>query len=190
MEIKSMLKSIKEDKLILAEFLASMLYSIGVPGMNISTYSNMSSKLLSLLNLIGTITGIFIPILWVKYGKKIYKYTVKLTVIEITEYVILLILLLCNLITPVILTVIEKTAISVVTRNLSSASIIIHAERYNTKDKRYTFDTVSNAVVPIGTVIGYLLNVVVDISVEFSFGIFVIGVIIYDLLYISVIKNK
>lgn len=70
MEIKSMLKSIKEDKLILAEFLASMLYSIGVPGMNISTYSNMSSKLLSLLNLIGTITGIFIPILWVKYGKK------------------------------------------------------------------------------------------------------------------------
>lgn len=190
MEIKSMLKSIKEDKLILAEFLASMLYSIGVPGMNISTYSNMSSKLLSLLNLIGTITGIFIPILWVKYGKKIYKYTVKLTVIEIAEYVILLILLLCNLITAVIWTIIEKTAISVVTRNLSSASIMIHAERYNTKDKRYTYDSVTNAVVPIGTVIGYLLNLVVDISVEFSFGIFVIGVIIYDLLYISVIKNK
>lgn len=150
----------------------------------------MDSRTLSILNSIGTVTGIIIPIIWVKYGKKIFKYTFLLTYVEMVSYILLAILLILDIINQHIWFIVEKIVISTVTRNLSSASIMIHAERYNTKDKRYTYDSVTNAVVPIGTVIGYLLNLVVDISVEFSFGIFVIGVIIHDLLYMSVIKNK
>ena len=189
MEIKSMLKSIKEDKLIFAEFISALLYSIGIPGMNIATYSNMDSRTLSILNSIGTVTGIIIPIIWVKYGKKIFKYTALLTYVEMVSYILLAILLILDIINPHIWFIVEKIAISTVTRNLSSACLMIHSDIYNTKEKRYTFDSVCNAVIPIGTLIGYLINIIIPVSEKLSFIIFVIGVNIFDICYLYVIKK-
>lgn len=189
MEIKSLLKSILKDKLILAQFLSTILYAIGVPVMNIATYTDMNSRTLSLVNAIGTVTGIIIPIIWVKYGKKLFKYTSLLTYVEMVSYTLLAILLILNIINPHIWFIVEKIAITTVTTNLSSACLMIHADIYNTKEKRYTYDSVCNAVIPIGTLIGYLINIIIPLSEKVAFVIFVIGVNIFDICYLHVIKK-
>lgn len=170
-------KKIKGDYLVSSYFVSNVFYSAVSPTIQVAYMQGMSSKTLSLMMIISCLTGTVIPILWDNNKEKLYEKFGILCKIETIFYTIVLLAILLSLVTPKGWYILDSLYGAFVTTNLRIAAKMMQAKRYDTEKKRIDFDMIGGISSNLSCLIGFTLNIFIDLEIKQAFIILIIGII-------------
>ena len=170
-------KKIKGDYLVSSYFISNMFYSTVSPTIQVAYMQGMSSKMLSLMMIISCLTGTIIPVLWDNNKEKLYNKFGILCRLETIFYTAVLLAILLSLITPKGWYILDSLYGAFVTTNLRIAAKIMQAKRYDTEEKRIDFDMISGISSNLSCLIGFTLNLFIDITIKQAFTVLIIGIV-------------
>lgn len=170
------IKNIFTDKLLIANFLSNLFYSMAYPTVHYKLISEVGQKMISINSIAICITGILIPIMWNKKSEKLYKTFGALCNLETILYIIICIMYLMSFITTKAYYILDTVFFCLVTKNMICGGNKLRAKRYNTEDKREEYDNNVQLVTNISSLIGFLISLITNMNVSAGFILITIGI--------------
>lgn len=171
------------DKLLIANFLSNLFYSMAYPTVHFKLISEVGQKMISVNEIAICIAGIFIPIMWNKKSEKLYKTYGFLCNLETVLYIIICIMFLTSFITTKAYYILDTAFFCLVTKNIISGGNKLRAKRYNTEKDREQYDNNSQLVSNASSLIGFIISLVININVNIGFMLLTIGICVDNIFY-------
>lgn len=170
------IRNIFTDKLLIANFLSNLFYSMAYPCVHYKLISEVGQKMISLNSIVICVAGILIPILWNKKSEKLYKTFGFLCNLEIILYAVICIMYLVSFIDAKAYYILDTVFFCLVTKNMICGGNKLRAKRYDTENKREKYDNNVQLVTNISSLIGFLISFMVDMNVNVGFILITIGI--------------
>lgn len=181
----------KCDELLIAALLSSAMYSIAYPIVHTTIISNINSQWLSLSSLISCLITIFVSKLWIKKSDKLYWLFPVFLIIEAISYTLIVLLFVLGIESAKVYYICDSILLSAVTMNIQCGGNKLRALRYDTPEKRETYDNKVLYVCNIASVIGYTLGTFVTFPTTVGFLLMLGATIVDNFFYFGVyMKNK
>lgn len=177
-----------KDKLILANFLSNLFYSLAYPSIHYYLIKDAGQKMISLNSIILCIAGIIVPLLWNKYSDTLYLKYGYLLSIECILYSIIAFLVIFSFITPKAYYILDTFLFAIVTKNIISGNIKLKSLLY--KDgQREKFDNNSNIASNASSLIGFTISLLIEFPISVGFILITIGICLDNIFYYNVYKK-
>lgn len=180
-----------KDLMIQASFWSNLLYTIAYPVIHLYLMQYINAKIMSISSIVICLSTIIVNFIWNKYSNRLYKFFNYFLFLEGLSYFILTIVLILNFVSPIYYYIIDTILLSLITKNIVCGGNKLRSIIYR-KEQREKYDNTSQIAVNAACLIGYGINVILDISINIALVISLLGIIIdnifYSIIYIK--ENK
>ena len=183
------MKKIKNfDVMILVNFIANTLIYLISPSINILIYSSITQSKIAILAIFGCVVGIVVSLSWAKNPDKLFRYFSHFCIAEVIIDIILCIIAIYtkNIVLFYMLYVIISTTI---VKNIGAGYNLLKILRYDSKEKRNTFDNLNNVGINISTIIGSILAIVFKPSFNSIIIIYTVANTIDNIAYAFIVYS-
>lgn len=180
--------NIFKDKLLLANFISNLFYSIAYPTVHFILIKDINEKIISLNAIIVCIAGIIIPILWNKKSNELYNKYGYLLSFEGISYILLTIAFIIGTIDSRLYYLIDTILFSIITKNIICGNNKLRAIRYN-GEEREKFDNDTNILANASSLIGFTISLLISLPEHLAFILLCIGIISDNIFYYKVYKE-
>lgn len=184
------LKEIIKDKLLLANFISTLLYSVSFPVVNYNLISSVGNKFISANQIFMCIAGIIIPAIWNKESEKMYKHLGKFLIAEVILYICLCLCVVMGIIDQKLYYILDTLFFCTVSKNIISGLNKLRSIRYKTSEKRESYDNNVLLVSNSSCLIGFGISLIFDIPLKIAFIIIFIGITIDNFFQYYIYKNQ
>lgn len=187
--MKNLLRNIFKDKVLVGNFLFTILFTISNPLYQSTLFKEMGYKFLPYTTIVNQIFGILYSKLALKYEEKMFKLYKKISMIEVFTFSIITCTTLFDLIPLKWFYVLDTILYSLVTILLATVGNIVKSRLYPTPEERSKFDNTRSIVYNVASLIGSILVILVPMSVKTCLIITCIALIIDDFFYCNAYTN-
>lgn len=177
------MKKLWKDKLIMAGFWSTLIYSITYPTIHLWIMKELNESLISFNSILSCVSIIIFSILWNKYSRKLYGVYPFLMVCEIILYAILHIFVILGKCNASNYYIFDILITSTIMRNVVCGGNKLRSILY-TGEKREKYDNSMNIATSTGTLIGSSIAMFSKIPISIIFIISWVGLSIDDVFYI------
>lgn len=177
------IKNILKDKLLIANFLSNLFYSVAYPCVHYKLISEIGQKMISLNSILICIAGTLIPVLWNKKSEKLYKTYGFLCNLETVLYIIICIMFLVSFISPKAYYILDTIFFCLVSKNIICGGNKLKAKKYDTESKREQYDNNIQLVTNISSLIGFSISLITNINTNIAFILITIGICFDNFFY-------
>lgn len=178
-----------KDKLLLANFISNLFYSIAYPTVHFVLIKDINEKIISLNAIVVCIAGIIAPIVWNKKSNELYNKYGYLLSIEGISYILLTIAFIIGTIDSRLYYLIDTILFSIITKNIICGNNKLRAIRYN-GEEREKFDNDSNILSNTSSLIGFTISLLLPIPKYLAFIMLGIGIISDNVFYYRAYKES
>lgn len=171
----------KFDSILLTNCITNIFYTATYPYIYKMLYTNISEKMIALTTIISCLSIIIFSQIWNQYGDRLYKFFPVFCIGEFIASVILTIYLL-NTYSYNSYYLYETFSTAIITRQIFCGMNRLKRIRYTDKD-RELFDNKNSAWCSLGTIIGSLIAMVLNLNFETMLWIATFGNAVDNLSY-------
>lgn len=179
------------DGMLLATFFTTLFYSATYPFIykRIMSDPRMTEDFVALQQILNCLSVIVFSYIWEKKTDKLFKYYREFCIAEMftTTSITIYCLATDNIVGYYIL---DSIGFALITRQIICGGIKLRANRYNTEQKRVSFDNKNNMFGSAATIIGSLLAMVLSLDFEIMLILATIGNAIDNIFYIIIYTNQ
>lgn len=179
--MKTKLRNI--DLLVASAFICNLLYALCNPVVHVELISNVGSSLVSLVSLIGSFATAIVSRMWLKRGKKLYKFYPVFLIIEPIVYGVAITMVLIDVMPESIYYILDGIMYATITNNIVCGGSRFKTKKYNTEDKRNDFDNSVGFYASIASIIGYGIGSIITFDVKVAFIMIFFSISIDNILY-------
>lgn len=179
----------KLDKLLTANFLYKLFYSLALPTVTKLLVSNITNKYIAFNAIVECSLAIILGKLWNKYNSKFFKYYGVYVVLELIGYWTLIIFVLTNKINYSWFYIIDTMLFAIISTNILFGNSKLKTLIYANGEDRNKFDNDVEVYLNSATLIGCGLNLVLNLSNNMAFISMIVGMMTRDLLYLVTYKE-
>lgn len=171
------------DLLVLSAFICNVLFALCNPVIHVELISSVSSTLVSMSSLVGSIGSALVSRIWMKKGKELFKFYPIFLIIEPIIYGLAIGMVLLNIMTNQVYYVLDALMYATVTNNIVCGGNRFKAIRYNNDDSRSNFDNAIGFYASIASIIGYGIGSICTFSITSAFIMIFCSISIDNILY-------
>jgi len=179
------------DGMLLATFFTTLFYSATYPFIykKIMSDPRMTEDFVALQQILNCLSVIVFSYIWENKTDKLFKYYREFCIAEMvtTTSITIYCLITNNIVGYYIL---DSIAFALITRQIICGGIKLRANRYNTEQKRVSFDNKNNMFGSAATIIGSLLAMILSLDFEIMLILATIGNCIDNIFYITIYTNQ
>lgn len=178
-----------KDKLLLANFISNLFYSIAYPTVHFVLIKDIDERIISLNAIIVCIAGIIVPIIWNKQSDKLYNKYGYLLTLEGISYILLTVAFIFGTVNSKLYYLIDTLLFSIITKNIICGSNKLRAIRYN-GEEREQFDNDCNILSNASSLIGFTVSLLLPLPRYIAFILLGIGIISDNIFYYQAYKES
>lgn len=182
------------DLLVASAFICNVLFALCNPVIHVELISSVSSSLVSISSLAGSIGSALVSRIWMKKGKELFKFYPIFLIIEPIIYGIAIGMVILNIMPNQVYYVLDALMYATVTNNIVCGGSRFKAIKYNNEDSRSNFDNSIGFYASIASIIGYSIGSIVTFNITCAFIMIFFSISIDNVLYFveyrRLIKNK
>lgn len=171
-----------KDKMILSCLLSSFFYSIAFPTVNKVLITNITDDYIAFNAIIICAFTIAIGKLWKTKSDILFKHYGLFQLVETILYMVLILGVVSKVFDYRFYYIAETFIFAIVTKNLIFGGNKLKAIRYD-KEERNKFDDNMQLATNTASLAGFVLNIVLNMSLEITFVLILIGLTIDNLFY-------
>lgn len=171
-----------KDKLILACLLSNLFYSVSYPTVNKILITNITDNHIAVNSMIICTFTIILGKLWNKNSSKLIRYLPFFMIAETSIYLVLISGILNDLIGFRFYYIADTIIFAIVSKNIIFGANKLKALRYD-GEKRNKYDNDIQIISNAASLVGFALNIVLDMTTQIAFALIFIGLTIDNLFY-------
>lgn len=179
--MKTKLRNI--DLLVASAFICNVLFALCNPVIHVELISSISSSLVSVSSLAGSIGSALVSRIWMKKGKELFKFYPIFLVIEPIIYGIAIGMVILNIMSNQVYYILDGLMYATITNNIVCGGSRFKAIKYNNEDSRSNFDNAIGFYASIASIIGYGVGSIITFNVKVAFVIIFFSISIDNVLY-------
>lgn len=171
------------DLLVISAFICNLLFALCNPIIHVELISSISSSLVSISSLLGSIGSAVVSRVWMKKGKQLFKYYPAFLIIEPIIYGIAIFMVLINIMPNNIYYVLDGLMYATITNNIVCGGGRFKTIKYNDEDSRNYFDNSVGFYASLSSIIGYAVGSIVTFDIKIAFIMIFMSISIDNVLY-------
>lgn len=176
------MKKIFKDYLILSAFISNILFALSYPSIQIFLMRGINERFISLNQIMTSIGGLVIPMIWNKGVSKLFKKYHIFLFIETSLFISIISLLILDIIDARMYYLLETLIYGLFTTIINCGMNRILSRRYDSVE-REKYDNNITAVSSTSALIGYGFSFVFVINHVVAFILFGLGIIVSNIIY-------